>query len=68
MTQSNCLGVFSVEVTPLLTEPGGQSDNYKENIWEIAFHFILAFLVTENLAPLIIIIIIIIIIIRAWYL
>jgi len=62
---------LSVEVTQLITEPGGQSDNYKENVWEIAFHFILAYLAKENLAPILllltIIIIIIIIIIRTWY-
>jgi len=62
---------LSVEVTQLITEPGGQSsDNYKENVWEIAFHFILAYLAKENLAPILLlltIIIIIIIIIRTWY-
>jgi hypothetical protein len=55
---------LSVEVTQLINEPGGQSDNYKESIWEIGFYFILAYLATENLTPVIIIIIIIIITIK----
>jgi hypothetical protein len=38
-----------VEVTQLITELGGKSDNYKENIWEIAFHFILAYLATTKI-------------------
>jgi len=63
MTKSNCYEVLSVQVTQLITDQGGQSDNYKENIWEIAFHFILAYLATENLAHVITTIIIIVIII-----